>query len=57
MEDRHITGGNGHVLLATLTVPGTLTDAIPSEPPLYALHDDMRMPDRLLRFDKLRPGD
>ena len=57
MEDRHITGGNGHVLLATLTVPGTLTDAIPSEPPRYTLHDDMRMPDRLLRFDKLRPGD
>ena len=57
MEDRHITGGNGHVLLATLTVPGTLTDAIPSEPPRYALHDDMRMPDRLLRFDKLRPRD
>ena len=51
MEDRHITGGNGHVLLATLTVPGTLTDAIPSEPPRYALHDDMRMPDRLLLFD------
>ena len=57
MEDRHITGGNGHVLLATLTVPGTLTDAIPSEPPRYALHDNMRMPDRLLRFDKLRSGD
>ena len=54
MEDRHITGGNGHVLLATLTVPGTLTDAIPSEPPRYALHDDMLMPDRLLilRFDR-----
>ena len=57
MEDRYITGGNGHMLLATLTVPGTLTDAIPSEPPRYALHDDMRMPDRLLRFDKQRPGD
>ena len=57
MEDRHITGGNGHMLLATLTVPGTLTDAIPSEPPRYALHDDMRMPDRHLRFDKLRSGD
>ena len=57
MEDRHITGGNGHVLLATLTVPGTLTDASASEPPRYALHDNMRMPDRLLRFDKQRPGD
>ena len=52
MEDRHITGGNGHVLLATLTVPGTLTDASASEPPRYALHDNMLMPDTLLRFDK-----
>ena len=24
MEDRHITGGDGHVLLATLAVPGAL---------------------------------
>ena len=57
MEDRHITGGNGHIPLATLMVPCTLTDAKPSKPPRYALHEDMRMPDRLLRFDKLRPGD
>ena len=55
MEDRHITGSR-----PTRDAHGSRyahPDAIPSEPPRYALHDDMRMPDRLLRFDKLRSGD
>ena len=32
MEDRYITGGNGHVLLATLTVPGQPSNQAPSHP-------------------------
>ena len=52
MEDRHITEGKWSVPARSLTVPPTLTDAVPSGPPRYARHDDMRMPDRLLRFDK-----
>ena len=57
MEDMPITRGNGHVPLATLTVPRALTDASPPEPPRYARSDDMLMPDRLLRFDKSYPHD
>ena len=53
MEDRHITEGKWSVPARSLTVPPTLTDAVPSGPPRYARHDDMRMPDRLLRFDEV----
>ena len=52
MEDMPTTKGERSVPARSLTVPPTLTDAVPSGPPRYARHDDMRMPDRLLRFDK-----
>ena len=51
MEDMPTTKGERSVPARSLTVPPTLTDASPSGPPLCAEHDNMRMPDRLLRFD------
>ncbi len=37
MEDRHITEGKWSVPARSLTVPPTLTDAVPSGPPRYTL--------------------